>query len=118
MVTATFRIVVHLETKNDVLKTLRPLIGPTEAQPGCVSCRMHQDVDDANALTLVEQWETQADLNRHIASNDFRRVLAVLDLSIKPPEIRFDGVSHTAGIELIEAVRSAKAMNKTERRGR
>jgi hypothetical protein len=79
---------------------------------------VHQDVDNKSALTLVEQWETQADLNRHIASDDFRRILAVLDLSIEPPEIRFDGVSHTAGIELIEAVRSEKTVNKTERKGR
>lgn len=118
MVTATFRIVVHPERKDEVLKTLRPLIGPTEVQRGCISCRIQQDVDNANILTVVERWDSQEDLNRHIASDDFRRILAVLDLSIKPPEIRFDGVSHTAGIELIEAVRSAKAMIKTERKGR
>ena len=114
MVTATFRVVVYPERRDDVLKTLRPLIGPTEVQPGCISCRIHQDVDNANILTLVEEWETQADLDKHIASDDFRRVLAVLDLSIKPPEIRFDGISQTAGIELIKAARSGKAMNKTE----
>jgi hypothetical protein len=36
---------------------------------------------------------------------------------IKRPEIRFDGISQTAGIELIEAARGIKTMNKTERKG-
>jgi hypothetical protein len=56
---------------------------------------------------LFEKYDSQEDLNRHIASDDFRRVLAVLELSIEPPEIEFEEVCHIAGMELIEAARSA-----------
>ena len=117
MITATFRIVVYPERRDEVLKTLRPLIGPTEAEPGCISCRIHQDVDNPNVLTLVEQWDTQADLDKHIASDDFRRILAVLDLSIEPPEIRFDGIAESAGIELIESARKEQTATDAKPEG-
>jgi quinol monooxygenase YgiN len=53
----------------------------------------------------VEQWKTQEALDKHISSDDFRRILAVLDLSVGPPEVKFVTASHTTGMELIEELR-------------
>jgi hypothetical protein len=66
---------------------------------------------------LVEQWNTESGLHKHIASDAFKRILAVLDYSIEPPEVRFEGIAQTAGMELIEAARSEKVMNETKRKG-
>jgi len=53
----------------------------------------------------VEEWESQADLDKHIRTDDFRKILAVMDISNEPPEIKFNTVSKTVGMEFIERIR-------------
>lgn len=106
MVVATLRIVVRPDHREDVLRTLRPLLGPTRVKPGCVSARLYQDLEDPNAIAFVEEWASRVDLERHVASAEYRKVLAAMDMAGMPPEIRFDSVAHTEGMELIEEIRS------------
>ena len=105
MVIASLRVVAPPEKREDVLTTIRLLVGPTSVKPGCIKCRIYQDVEDANALTLVEEWESKKYLDSHIRSEDYRNILAVMDISIEPPEISFKTVSRSEGMDLIRAVR-------------
>jgi hypothetical protein len=41
----------------------------------------------------------------YIRSDFYRRILAAIELSSRAPEVRFDHVSATEGMELIEALR-------------
>jgi quinol monooxygenase YgiN len=54
----------------------------------------------------VEDWQTEEDLQRHIRSDDYRKFLALIDLSSEPPELTFHRVSETFGIEYLSRVRS------------
>ena len=54
---------------------------------------------------LVERWESQSALEAHLRSEAYRRVLGAVELSGSAPEVRFDYVSATDGIELIERSR-------------
>jgi quinol monooxygenase YgiN len=105
MVIATLRMSVPPEKQADTLRTLRTVMGPTRAQLRCISCRLYQDVEDANLVTFVQVWESQEDLNEHIRSDDYRKVLAVMELAGEQPEIKFIRVAHTAGMELIKRLR-------------
>ena len=53
-----------------------------------------------------EEWRTREDLYRHIASTQYRQILAALDLASAKPEVRFEHVSDGQGMELIASVRS------------
>ncbi len=53
-----------------------------------------------------EEWRTRKDLYRHIASMQYRQILAALDLASAKPEVRFEHVSDALGMELIATVRS------------
>ena len=105
MITSTFRFYVYPEHRGNVLKTLRSVIGPTEVQPGCISCHMYQDVDNPNNLTYVEEWESEEALNKHICSDFYKGILSVLDLSSREPSVQFHTVSETRGLDFIERVR-------------
>lgn len=108
MIIATLRIVTSPEKHQEILQTLRSVLGPTQVQPGCISCRVYaHDVENENALILLEEWKTQEDLERHLGSDDYRRILAAMDLASTAPEITFNTVSHTQGMEVIHAVRGA-----------
>ena len=93
--------------QEEALKILRRLTGPTQVQPGCLACEVFQQEPTQQPLQVcfLEKWETQERLEQHIRSEHFRKVLAVMDLGCEPPEIEFDTVSQTQGMELIQVLR-------------
>ena len=108
-VLALVRVVVATEKRADVLRTLRSLMGPTQVQRGCISCHLYRDAGNENALTYVEYWNCRDALDRHMRSDQYRKLLAVIDESVEPPEIRFDTVSETEGIAAIWSARGVAA---------
>jgi hypothetical protein len=44
-------------------------------------------------------------LLRHLRSATFRNILLVVEMASQKPEIRFDRISHSTGIETIEQAR-------------
>jgi quinol monooxygenase YgiN len=71
---------------------------------------LYQDVDDENILTYVERWERKEDMDRHIRSDQYRKLIAVIDESVEPPDIRFDTISESHGIAAIWATRDLSAI--------
>ena len=104
MIIATLRMSVSPEKRDDVLRTLRLVMGPTQAQLNCISCRLYQDVEDENLMSLVQEWESREALETHIRSKDYRKILAVMELASEPPEIKFAESLKTDGMELIEEI--------------
>ena len=78
------------------------------AQPGCIACDIYEEQGPEPALVLVERWESQAALEVHLRSEIYRRILGAIELSGGPPEVRFDYVSATEGLELVERSRRPK----------
>ena len=101
----TLEIEVSPERREEVLTTLRLMMGPTEVQLGCVRCRLYLSTVNPNALTLVEEWKSEVELQNHIRSREFENILAVMDMSEGPPEIRIDKVSRRTGLDAIAALR-------------
>ena len=55
---------------------------------------------------MCEQvWRNQDDLNLYLRSEDYRRMLLLMELAGEPPEIKFQTISSPAGIEVIEKAR-------------
>ena len=78
------------------------LLEPARVERGCLSYCLYEDVENRNAFVLLEEWATQEDLESHIRTDNQRRLLALMDLLSDQPELRFNTVSHTAGMDLIE----------------
>ena len=94
--------------------------GPLAAQPGCTICRVLADVRDEGLLSLQVGWDTEENLERHIRSDLFWKVLALMEISSRRPEIRFHTISRTEGLETIERIRGAghaRRPNKRPERG-
>ena len=104
MIFSTLKMIVQPERRSDLLETMRGMFEPTRVERGCLSYRLYEDVEDSNAFVLLEEWETQQDLESHIRTENQQRLLALIDLLSEQPELRFNTVSHTAGMDLIEHV--------------
>lgn len=106
MIHVSLKVVLPAERREEALRIARSLLGPTSAAPGCVGCGFYTDTQNERTLCYVEEWETEEDLQRHIQSDDYRKFLALIDLSSEPPDLKFHRVSETFGIEYVGRVRS------------
>ncbi len=105
MIIGTLRILPPSGRHADVLEVLQSVQGPVRAQPGCVACDIYEEQGPEPAVVFVERWDTDAALAAHLRSDMYRRVLGAIELSSDKPEIRFEHVSASEGIELIERLR-------------
>jgi quinol monooxygenase YgiN len=106
MVHATIRMSIPPKRRGEVLEILSSFAERSRFEPGCISCRVYQDVEAEPSLMLDQLWESAEDMELYLRSEEFRTVLLVVEMSLEPPEIRFEEVSRSSGVETIEKARS------------
>ncbi len=88
---------------------LRVLMGHATARTGCAGFSLCQDATNEEALTICDRWVTREDLDEHIRSPEYRLLLAVIDLSVTPPDISFEDLEHIGGLELVHTLRAPES---------
>ena len=105
LITSTIRITASENPDGEIVRVLRSLIEPTRVETGCISCGLYKDLHDPGIIVWVEEWKTQEDLERHLRSRQYKKVLAAFDMSSSQPEMRFNTVVETKGMQLIADAR-------------
>ena len=108
MVIATLRVFPAHDQRRHLLGVLRSVQGPIQAQPHCQSCRIYEEDGYDEAICYMERWDSEPEFERHIRSELYRRILAAAELSRLAPEITFDFVTNTRGLDLVKALRGAQ----------
>jgi quinol monooxygenase YgiN len=106
MIQATIRMTIPPQKSDAVLGILRSVLEHCGDNPQCLSSHLYRDLQENNVLMLEEIWSTEEDLNYHIRSDEYRNLLLAMELAVKRPEIRFNIISSSTGIETIEKARS------------
>ncbi len=102
MITFRLRLVVAPERRDEATAALLSLVGPVRAQPGCSATRMVKDMDDGNILAFRSEWREKADLERHLKTPAFHRILAIMELASEPPVVEIDELGRRWGFEFVE----------------
>lgn len=69
-------------------EALLAVCGPTRAEKGCINYDLHESPDDPSVLVFLENWESKADLDAHLASPHIDAFRAIAgDLLAEPPNI-------------------------------
>ena len=105
MIHSTIRMALPAEKLKEAEEILRSMAERTRVEPGCVSCRIYQDIQEEHMIMIEELWLTQAELDRHLRSPEYRNVLLVVEMAHREPEFRFSAFSHSTGVEAIEKAR-------------
>ena len=105
MVRSTIRMLIPLEKQSEALEILGSIIEQAQFEPGCVTCRIYRGVEDERAILLEELWMSDEDVKHHLRSEKYRNILLVVEMAAEPPEIRFDTIAHSTGVEIIEQAR-------------
>lgn len=64
------------ENKIDkILELAKELVEKTVKEVGCVKYEMYQNTKVPTELIMLEEWDTEEDLNNHMSSEHFKRIV-------------------------------------------
>jgi quinol monooxygenase YgiN len=105
MILVTLTLAPPPGARQEMIDVFWLIIGPIRAQPGCLSCGLYQEIGNGDQLLYMEAWETKEQLERHMRSGRYERVLAVMDASVQQPVLQYRTISAVKGLEYLESVR-------------
>ena len=111
MIIGTVRIQPPPDRHAAVLDVLQSVQGRARTQPGCSACDILDEQGSEPTLVLIERWDTEEALEAHLRSETYGWVLAAIELAGRQPDIRFERVSASEGIELVERLRNPSRDN-------
>lgn len=105
MVFLRARIPLNAADRAKAARLLLRIAESTRSLPGCLGCRLYTDCEDPRTLILMETWRDEQSALACLGSSATEVLLAVLDLASTAPDIRFETIGSTRGIEFIVACR-------------
>jgi quinol monooxygenase YgiN len=70
------------------LTMIRGILSAIRQTRGCIRCRFYQDVEDENTFTLVEEWQSQQEMENHLFSDAFITFLVLMFRLDEAPDIQ------------------------------
>lgn len=105
MIHSSIRMSISPKKRTEALKILRMAAEHCKIQPECLSCNIYEDLDVKNIILLTAKWLCGEDFEQYLRSKEYRNVLLVMEMAENEPEIQFDEVSRSTGIETVEKAR-------------
>ncbi len=105
MICSTVRMALPVEKLSEALGILGPMAERIGVDPGCLGCHVYMDALDKNVVMFEQFWRSEEDLTRHLRSSDYQSVLILMEMALAQPEVRFDAISRTTGLETIQLAR-------------
>ena len=105
MIQSSIRMTMPSQKSGEVMKILKSVAELCRDDLGCLSCHIYEDLQEKNVLMLEQVWRSEENLSHHLRSDEYRNLLVVLELALKQPEIKFNTISSSTGIETIEKAR-------------
>jgi quinol monooxygenase YgiN len=106
MVRLTVALIASAHSAQELLDAFRFLMVSTRLEHGCLGCSAW--VDGELTVRYVEEWATEADMRRRVRSGAFVSLLAVMESAQTAPDVQFDFVTTTRGIDYVAEVRGGK----------
>lgn len=105
MIVVRIRMTVIPEKQKELVQTLLSMVSSTEKEAGCLDYALYCNMEDKNVLTLLEEWETRKDLDRHLRSDTFGILLGTRSLLKAPHGIHIYTVQQSEGITAVDNAR-------------
>jgi quinol monooxygenase YgiN len=99
-------MLIPIAKQGEALEILGSMMEEIQFETGCISCKLYKGVEDKRAIMIEELWMGEEDVQRHLKSKKFGRILLVIEMASEFPEIRFDIISDSSGVETIKQARS------------
>lgn len=97
-------------SSHDLGDALRSVARATRLDAGCLGCHVRLEDDGETCLVHYEEtWMSEPDMRRRVGSDRFTSVLAIMERAREVPDLRFDFVTTTRGLDYVAEVRAVGA---------
>ncbi len=110
MIRATLRLKLEPNNLSEAVKVFRCLLERTRVMPGCLGCHLYQGIEEPGVLLFEERWKTWESLEEQLRSDRYRQMLLVMEAAIEHPEVRFDVIKESTGMETVEKARARRPL--------
>ncbi len=98
----TIEMFVPVAKIRSILEALNGLMVAGRAEPGCIGCSVTTDIGERGVIQYVEEWQTEADLQRQFQSDRFSSLVALVEGGEEAPFVEFDLPRGTRGLDYVE----------------
>lgn len=87
MIKVVAKSCIRIEALDRVRELSREMVENTVKEEGCIKYELYQDIKDPKIMIFIEEWKDEEALNKHIASDHFKRIIPQLnELRERPSE--------------------------------
>ena len=83
--------------RSEIRTSLKSLVEPIRVQPGCLTCYLPHCAD--KKIRIICEWDSYESLEEFISSRLNSRLLSLVELSNEEPELSFEKITETFGLE-------------------
>jgi len=105
MVIAVLEMTLPRGNEAVTIGALRAFWDSTCARPGCTGGGVFQEAGSPATALYIEMWEEAAQLEAHVRSREYHRLLGIMETAPERPALRFNFVSETRGLAWVEQLR-------------
>lgn len=88
MLTASIKMYGRSEKRKEIIQTIKGISEQLQQSKHCLDASIYQDLNDENVFYLVEEWESEQELEAHLNSMMFAALLGAGILLVKPPQVK------------------------------
>ena len=93
MIETTIKMVVPPGRREELMQTIKAILGPIRQEKGCNSCHCYVDIGDENLFYMRQEWTTRRTLDTHLRSPLFSVLSGAMKLLDLEPVISFNSIS-------------------------
>jgi len=105
MLRTSIKMIFSFDREHDAMQILHNIILKTRTRFGCLCCSLYRDTESANTLIYEDEWSNIVEMNLHLRSKEYEKLLLVMEMAQQPPRVEFSKTYNIAGMELIEKTR-------------
>lgn len=99
------RITVHPEKRRELCLTISSLLDPVKREKGCLNYRFYKEAEDENTFVLISEWESPADWNNHLYSDNLAVLIGSISLLCDISHLDFKLLSHITSADAMRRVK-------------
>lgn len=94
MIVVVGRVQTDAGKRAELVRIGQAVAAASRLEPGYISYRLYQDAENENDFVFVEEWESDAALQRHFATSHVAEFLQAIPATIvAPPDVKFHSIS-------------------------
>ncbi len=108
MIHASIKMELKSEKRTEAIQVLCSIAERTRSKAGCLGCAIFQSIEHGDEILFEQFWRNDDDLLSHLRSEDYQKLLLIIEMSSKKPEVQFNTITNMTGMETIERARRQK----------